>query len=138
MTDLGSIQAGYEFPPHVLRLDPPTIAAYVAAVDDSFTGYMGEHGVAPPLAVLALAMRGLADLIARHPGSLHLNQQLTALRAVPIGAVVTARLQVKNRSERRGFAALTLNLSLDLEDTLAMRGSLLLMVPLDAAGAAGE
>jgi hypothetical protein len=137
MTDPGLLQAGYEFPPQVLRLDQPTIAAYVAAVGDGYPGYAGAGGVAPPLAVLALAMRGLADLIAQHPGSLHVTQQLAAARAVPIGSVVTARLQVKNRSERRGFAALTLTVSVDLGDDAALRGSMLLMVPLAAGGVAG-
>jgi acyl dehydratase len=136
MTDLTAIQAGYQFPPQVLHLAGETVAAYVAAVEDPFRGYRGEPAVVPPLAVLALAMRGLTDLLARHPGALHLTQQLTTLRPVPVGSNVTARLWVQNRSERRGFAALTLEVRMELDEDVVMQGSMLLMVPLAPGGAA--
>jgi acyl dehydratase len=136
VTDLTAIQAGYQFPSQVLNLDPETVAAYVSAVDDPYPGYRGKGAVVPPLAVLALAMRGLADLLAAHAGALHLTQQLTALRTVPVGSRVTARLSVQNRSERRGFAALTLEVSMELDEAVALQGSMLLMVPLASGGTA--
>ncbi|MDB5059175.1 MAG: hypothetical protein JWO59_2647 [Chloroflexi bacterium] len=136
MTDLTAIQVGYQFPLQVLHLDGETIAAYLSAVEDPFPAYQGASAVVPPLAVLALAMRSLADLLARHPGALHLTQQLTSLRPVPVGSNVTARLWVQSRSERRGFAALTLEVSMELDEAAALQGSMLLMVPLATGGAA--
>jgi len=135
MTDLTAIQPGYEFPEQSLELDRVTVSAYVAAVEDPFSGFDGPTPLVPPLAVLALAMRGLTDLILRHPGTLHMSQQLNVRQIIPVGTKVTSKLLVKNRSERRGFAVLTLEARIDTRDALAMTGSMLLMVPLAAGGA---
>ena len=135
--DLPSLVAGFEFPSQTLVLDADTVSAYVRAVDDPFEGYEGREGVVPPLAAIALAMRGLTDLLARFPGVLHLTQQLTSRRAIPIGSTVTSFLTVRSRSERRGFAALTLEARVQTEGELAIDGGLLLMVPLRGEAANG-
>jgi acyl dehydratase len=132
--DLPSVQAGFEFPTQKLELDAETVSSYVSAVADPFEGYAGEHGVVPPLAVLALAMRGLTDLLAHFPGVLHLTQQLTSHRPIPIGSTVTSTLTVRSRSERRGFAALTLDARVFAGGERVLDGGLLLMVPLRGAG----
>ncbi len=138
MIDLPSLGAGFAFPPQTLVLDAATVSSYVRAVGDPFDGYRGQQGVVPPLAALALGMRGLTDLLARFPGVLHLTQHLTSHRAIPIGATVTAYLAVRSRSERRGFAALTLEAYVVENGERVVEGGLLLMVPMRAGGAAGE
>jgi acyl dehydratase len=135
--DLPSLAAGFDFPPQTLVLDPVTVSAYVRAVDDPYEGYQGDRGVVPPLAVLALAMRGLTDLLAHFPGVLHLTQQLTSHRPIPIGSTVTSFLTVRSRSERRGFAALTLEARVLAANEPAIDGGLLLMVPLRGETANG-
>jgi acyl dehydratase len=130
MTDLRTIQPGYRFPTATLHLDVQTIAAYAAAVEDPSPLYGGDAAVAPPLAVLALSMRGLTDLLARHPGTLHTTQRLTAHRAIPVGSTVQAHLTVASRSVRRGFAALTLEVRVDAQDGVSLDGATLLFVPL--------
>ena len=132
MIDLPLVPAGFEFPAQTLNLDPETVAKYVSAVADPFAGYAGEQGVVPPLAVLALAMRGLTDLLAHFPGVLHLTQQLTSHRAIPIGSTITSSLIVRSRSERRGFAALTLEARVQVGCERVLDGGLLLLVPLRA------
>jgi acyl dehydratase len=92
--------------------------------------------VAPPLAVLALAMRGLTDLLSRRPGTLHTSQRLTAHRPVPVGSTVVAYLVVASRSVRRGFAALTLELRIEAGPITYLDGSMLLFVPLTEEGSA--
>jgi hypothetical protein len=136
MIDLPSLAAGFEFPPQTLVLDAETVSAYVRAVDDPFDGYTGIRGAVPPLAVLALAMRGLTDVLARFPGVLHLTQQLTSHRAIPVGSAVTSFLTVRSRSERRGFAALTLETRVLAGSERVLEGGLLLLVPLNSGGAA--
>jgi hypothetical protein len=134
--DLASVGPGFAFPEETLSLDAASVAAYVAAVEDPYQGYAGPSGVAPALAVLALAMRGLTALLAASPGVIHVTQQLTVHRAVPLGSIVTSSLLVRGRSERRGFAALTLEARVRPSDggTDLLEGSLLLLVPLGTGG----
>ena len=136
MIDLRTVPVGYRFPDQSLTLDAATLAAYVAAVEDSSPLY-GDEGLAPPLAVLALAMGDLVDLLARHPGTVHLSQKLHLSRAVPVGTKVVAALTVQGRSERRGFAALTLDVRVNAADGPVLTGAMLLMVPLAQTEVAG-
>src|SRR5579872_2220911 len=99
MIDLASLQPGYQFPTTTLHLDSTAISAYVAAVEDPSPLYAGDSAVVPPLAALALAMRGLTDLLAQRPGAVHLSQRLTAHRAIPVGSTVVAHLSLAGRSE---------------------------------------
>jgi hypothetical protein len=135
MTDLTSVQAGYEFPSQEIQLDRPTVSAYVAAVEDPFPSYHDPSGLVPPLAALALAMRGLADLLARYPGVLHATQELTSLRPIQVGSVLRSTLVVRTRAERRGYAWLTVDTRIAADGVPALQGSMLLMVPLAAGGA---
>ena len=136
MTDLSAIQAGFAFPPTGLLLDCATVVAYLDAVEDTTPIYRGEGACVPPLAVLPLAMRGLADLIAQYPGTMHVSQRLVAHRAVPIGAKVTAHIAVQSRSERKGFVALNLELRVEEDGDTVLEGGMLLLVPLARAEAA--
>ncbi|HWE64915.1 MAG TPA: hypothetical protein VHB98_24640, partial [Chloroflexota bacterium] len=97
----------------------------------------------------ALSMRGLADLLAARPGAVHLSQRYTAHRAVPVGAEVSVELFVQSRSERRGFAALNLSVTVTQvhhaaspdgrqaggAQEIVLEGALLLLVPLAERGA---
>ena len=130
MIDLPSLAAGFDFPRQTIMLDTEAVSAYVRAVEDPYAGYAAPHGVVPPLAVLALAMRGLAGLLEHYPGVLHLTQQLTSLRPIPIGSTVISCLSERSRSERRGFAALALDARIMSGDDCVLDGGLLLMVPL--------
>lgn len=128
--DLSRVRAGFAFPPQTISLDAATVAAYVGAVEDPSPAYRGAEAVVPPLAILALAMRGLTDLLTRHPGATHASQSLAVLHPVPVGSTVTAELTVRTRSERRGFAALILEARVLNADVPVLEGDMLLMVPL--------
>lgn len=130
--DLATVPAGFQFPDRQLVLDRATLEAYLAAVEDPSLMYQGEDACVPPTALMALAMRDLVGLLAARPGALHLSQRITARRVVTAGTLLTARLAVKSRSERRGFAALDLRVTLAENDAVVQDGALLLMVPLQA------
>jgi len=130
LVDLSQVQAGFAFPSQTISLDAAEVDAYIRAVEDPSPAYRGGGAVVPPLAILALAMRGLTDLLTRHPGSTHASQRLTVLRPVPVGSTVTAELIVRTRSERRGFAALILEARVHNAAGPALEGEMLLMVPL--------
>lgn len=135
MGDLSTMPAGFAFPVQSLTLDPISISAYLAAVGDTSPEYQGSAAFVPPLAILALAMRGLTALLARQPGTIHASQRLTIQQAVPLGTTVQAHLSVQNRSERRGFAALTLAIRIEKAGVPLILGDMLLLVPLQAGGA---
>ncbi len=134
--DLTQVQAGFAFPTQAITLDSATVDAYVRAVEDSSPAYRGVGAVVPPLAILALAMRGLTDLLTRHPGSTHASQAVTVIRPVPVGSTVTAALTVRTRSERRGFAALILEARVSNATLPVLEGEMLLMVPLSGGSPA--
>lgn len=139
-TNLSTVQAGFQFPPQHMHLDRPGIDAYLAAVGEDDAAFQGAGALVPPLAMLAFAMRGLAELLAARPGTVHLTQQLRMRRAVPVGATVTAALVVQSRSERRGFAALQLSVAVTSAGSasddvdVVLDGAMLLMVPLAGRG----
>ncbi|MGH2389793.1 MAG: MaoC family dehydratase [Chloroflexota bacterium] len=136
--DLRQVQVGYAFPRQTLILDEATVAAYVEAVEDPSPLYRGPEALVPPLAILALSMRGLTDLLLRYPGATHASQRLTATRPARLGDTVTADLTVRARSERRGFAALILEVRIEDGPGAVLDGEMLLMVPLREGGAAND
>ena len=152
-TDLSMLQPGYRFPMQQFRLDRATIDAYLAAVEDDTAIYRGEGALVPPLALIALSMRGLAALLAARPGTVHISQRLAAHRPVPVDSAVTVDLAVQSRSERRGFAVLNLDVQVrqdapggpetpapgyGSDGEIALTGAMLLMVPLAQKGTTGE
>ena len=108
--DFSTLPRGYAFPTQQFVLDRALVGHYLDAVEDTSPAYAGEDALVPPVALVALAMRELADLIAAHPGSIHFNQQLRVLHPAHVGMAVHVEWSVTGRSERRGFAALTLQL----------------------------
>ncbi|HVA91379.1 MAG TPA: MaoC family dehydratase [Chloroflexota bacterium] len=134
--DLRQVQAGFAFPLQTLILDQATAAAYVEAVEDPSPFYRAPDAVVPPLAILALSMRGLTDLLVRYPGATHASQRLTMARPARMGDTVTAALTVRTRSERRGFAALILEIRVEDGSDAVLEGEMLLMVPLGEGSAA--
>ncbi len=134
--DLRQMQAGFAFPVQTLSLDRATVAAYVAAVEDPSPFYDAPDDLVPPLAILALSMRGLTELLVRYPGVTHASQRLSVSRPARIGDTVTAALSVRTRSERRGFAALILAVRVEDGPAAVLAGEMLLMVPLSEGSAA--
>jgi 3-hydroxybutyryl-CoA dehydratase len=122
---------GYEFPSTALALDAETVARYLLATQDDHALYWREGAVhvVPPLAVAALAFRGIAQELALAPGSLHTGQELLFRRLVTVGERLTAQAHVAASSRRRGFVALVVDLAAtdDLGET-ALSGSGTLLV----------
>src|SRR5436305_13173952 len=87
---------GYEFPSTALALDAETVERYLRATEDDHAVYWrgGAVHIVPPLAVAALAFRGIAQELALAPGSLHTGQELLFRRLVRIGERLTAQARV--------------------------------------------
>ena len=122
---------GYAFPSTVLALDAQTVERYLRATQDDHALYWRDGAVhlVPPLAVAALAFRGIAQEVALAPGSLHTGQELLFRRLVTVGERLTAQAHVTASSRRRGFVALAIDLAAtDEGGETALAGSLTLMV----------
>jgi len=133
------LTTGYEFPPAPLALDAETVARYLAATGDDNEVYWrdGALSVAPPLAVAAFSLRGMAESLALEPGSLHTGQELSFRRPVEIGERLTAQARVGASSKRRGMALLSIELAVvdDIGEE-AISGRMMVLVP--AEGASGQ
>src|SRR5947209_4400465 len=122
---------GYAFPSTALALDTETVERYLRATQDDNAVYWRDGAVhlVPPLAVAALAFRGIAQGVALAPGSLHTGQDLLFRRLVTVGERLTAQAYVTASSRRRGFVALAIDLAAtDDSGETALAGSLTLMV----------
>lgn len=134
--DLRALPSGFRFPDQRILLDRETIAAYLAAVGDEAPMYRDQNAVVPPLAIAALSMRGITELLPAHPGTLHASQRLIVHRAVAVGDAIDAALTVHGRSERRGFVLLSLQLQISplamqaAGNGPALEGTIVLLVPL--------
>jgi 3-hydroxybutyryl-CoA dehydratase len=122
---------GYAFPSTVLALDAQSVERYLRATQDDHAVYWREGAVhlVPPLAVAALAFRGIAQEAALAPGSLHTGQEVLFRRLVTVGERLSVQAHVTASSRRRGFVALAIDLAAtDEGGESALLGSLTLMV----------
>jgi hypothetical protein len=99
---LSDLPKGHELAAARIDLTNQRIAAYLGAIGDSNAVY-GERGSAPPLAVAALALGALLEQIELPAGSLHTSQEVEARAGVPLGATLTLRGRIAQRSERAGM-----------------------------------
>jgi 3-hydroxybutyryl-CoA dehydratase len=131
---------GYEFPSTAVALDAATVQRYLAATEDDNALYWRDGAIAmvPPLAVAALAFRGIAQELALEPGSLHTGQELEFRRPVAVGERLTTAARVTASSKRRGFTALSVEVAAtDPDGEIPLLGRMMLMVA-GAEGASGS
>jgi hypothetical protein len=110
--DIRDLEKGYEFPPFSVALDPAGLRRYLEAVEDtSEVYYEGAPAgrqeertpvLAPPLGVVALALKALLDRLELPEGALHTAQELEMRRELPADARLACRARVAQRSELRG------------------------------------
>jgi hypothetical protein len=98
---LADLPVGHTFPPITFTVDAEKSRAYRAATGDSLTVY-DEQNAVPPLAVAALALGALMEVIDLPDGTLHGNETLQAHAAVPVGATLTCAPTVTRNSTRAG------------------------------------
>ena len=130
--DHSALEPGQIISDHTYRLDGETVAGYVDAVDDR-SGPLPQGdgpGFAPPMAVAALGLRGVMDVLAVPPGTLHVGQDLEFVGAVRIGERLECRATVLQNSVRGGRRFFVVALSTqDGEGRQVMRGKSTLLLP---------
>ena len=101
-TLLTELPKGHEFSATTFSLARDGVSLYLDAVED-LNGVYLERGLAPPLAVAALALGSLLDVIELPAGTLHTGQEVDVHAGVPVDAPLTLTGRIAQRSERAGM-----------------------------------
>jgi len=103
---LADLPAGHAFEPITFTVDAAKSRAYRDATGDALTLY-DEHGAVPPLAVAALALGALMQVIDLPDGTLHGNETLEAHAAIRVGATLRCTPTVTRNATRAGMVFTT-------------------------------
>ena len=132
VVDYSALTPGQEVSRHSYRLDADTVATYVDAVDDRSRDWMAtdRDGFVPPMAIAALAFKGLIRDLAIPGGAVHGGQELEFKGAVRLGDTLACRAGVLQNSVRRGWRFLVLGLAVeDAGEREVMTGKSTIMLP---------
>jgi hypothetical protein len=102
---------GYEFDVDDVEITQDAVARYLRAVDDTNDVYE-RTGLAPPVAVAALALTRLLEMLDLPFGTLHIGQEIEVHGGVPISARLSMRGSIAQRSVRAGALISVIEFSL--------------------------
>ncbi|HEY8173036.1 MAG TPA: MaoC family dehydratase N-terminal domain-containing protein [Dehalococcoidia bacterium] len=108
ITDLAK---GHEFDVADIEISREGIDRYLAAVGDTNDIY-AQTGLVPPLAVAALALTRLLEMIDLPFGTLHIGQEIEVRGGVPMGSRLSMRGWIAQRSVRAGAVISVIEFSL--------------------------
>jgi len=120
---------GHEFDIGAVDVTPEGVERYLAAVEDTNTVY-AESGLAPPVALAAIALKQLLDMIELPDGTLHIGQEIEAHGGVALGAKLSMRGWIAQRSVRQGMVISVIEFALtpDGSDAPVLTGRTTAMV----------
>jgi MaoC dehydratase-like protein len=114
VTALADLPAGHTFPEIRFTIDAERSRAYLTATGDTLALY-DEQNAVPPLAVAALALGALMEVIDLPDGTLHGNESMEAHAVVPVGATLECAPAVTRNATRGGMVFVTLEFVVTLE-----------------------
>jgi acyl dehydratase len=127
------LEKGHRFPPVSFVLDQAAVHSYLEAVEDAaLPALCANEGQAwaPPMAVAALALRGLMEAMGLPVGAVHGSQEFEFRRAVAVGERLASRAWVAHRSQRSGWLALAVEMeALDEAGQAVLAGRASVLVP---------
>jgi acyl dehydratase len=103
---LADLPAGHSFQPIAFKIDAEKSRAYRAATGDTLSLYDDLNAV-PPLAVAALALGALMEVIDLPDGTLHGNETLEAHAPVTVGATLDCTPTITRNATRAGMVFTT-------------------------------
>lgn len=109
--DYQKITTGYEFEPAEIRLTSDAVTAYLDATEGDKSIYE-QYGIAPPMAISALAMTAMASGLSLPPGAIHVSQDLQFRGTVSIDETLTSQASVIRKVERGKFHMLTIGIKI--------------------------
>jgi hypothetical protein len=104
---------GYEFDVGEIEISNTRVARYLSAVGDTNECY-AKTGLVSPVAVAALALTRLLEMLELPFGTLHIGQEIEAHGGVEVGAKLTMRGSIAQRSVRAGAVISVIEFGLEL------------------------
>ena len=114
-------------------LDRESVQKYILAVEDSTSSTVAESSnIAPPMSIAALSLRGVVNDLNIPGGTLHIGQELSFLKTVPVGMYVEWEAVLYSNSVRGDFRFMVVDLSVrdDVKEHV-MKGKSTIMLPVD-------
>lgn len=121
-----ALASGDRIPRFVFRVGAAERDAYLDATGESRERWP-EY--VPPLALGALALGGLLEAVPLPDGAVHTGQEFAFLAVVPLGAEVTADVELVQRSERRGSIVTAFALDLRVGEAPVATGRATVIAP---------
>jgi hypothetical protein len=106
--EYSNLSTGFKFEPSNFTLDPLTVAAYLKATGDKNNIYF--DGLVPPMAIVALATRAMADKFVLLPGTVHVSQLLEFTGLVKTNETLTSYAEVNRKIVRGKFHMLNIGI----------------------------
>ena len=131
MSALADLPVGHTFEPIAFTVDAEKSRAYRSATGDTLTIY-DEQKAVPPLAVAALALGALMEVIDLPDGTLHGNETLQAHAIVPEGAELTCSPTVTRNSTRAGMVFTTFEFVIAHNDMPVVTSRATVLYPAEA------
>jgi len=112
-------------------LDRESVQKYILAVEDStFSTVAESSNIAPPMSIAALSLRGVVNDLNIPGGTLHIGQELSFLKTVPVGIYLECEAVLSSNSVRGDFRFMVVDLSVrdDVKEHV-MKGKSTIMLP---------
>ena len=112
-------------------LDRESVQKYILAVEDStFSTVAESSNIAPPMSIAALSLRGVVNDLNIPGGTLHIGQELSFLKTVPVGMYLECEAVLSSNSVRGDFRFMVVDLSVrdDVKEHV-MKGKSTIMLP---------
>lgn len=125
---------GYEFAPIRFQLHQSEVGLYLRSVWES-NPIFSQHGVVPPTALAAYALRGILREINLPSGAIHTAQDTSVLRPITSDEAITFHARLTQNSVRSGWRIVSVDFSgLDEGENLVIRGRSTVVIPEESGG----
>lgn len=134
--DFGAVRAGDSLPTVAFCVDAQSAGQYALATADT----SAPCQQAPPLALVALALAAMTEIMPLPPSTIHVGQDVEFVAAVPIGSVVTADFRLDSRRCVRAQAVSSFSFALRADGRCCATGRVILRTSasdLEAAAPSG-
>ena len=131
--DIELLEKGHRFPPVSFTLEEADVTRYLEAVEDAALPSLCRaegQAWAPPMAVAALALRGLMEAMGLPPGAIHGSQEFEFRRPVAVGERLASLAWLAHRSQRSGWLALAVEMeAMDEAGQAVLAGRASVLIP---------
>jgi acyl dehydratase len=128
--DYSQLRPGQTVSNQACLLDVETVSRYVRAVQDRSALAAPGSSYVPPMALAALAVRGVVNDLQIPGGTLHLGQEIEFMEPVRVGESINCSAELSQNSLRGGSRILVVALSVtDAGGRTVMSGKATIAVP---------